>query len=223
MATLSIIMMQKWSESASVLRTNQGPLRPEAGVSPAPLAAQPRAARSVALSVGDGRMMACTFPNRPCNNRQYRPACPAPSSVRRRSGPSLSVRALARGREMGGEFPILGLPGQFLRPVHGEIELGPRLSRPAGFGDGDLLLSSRRPVAASRVLARGWRGICRRGPVLRGNGQARNSPSESQRRWFSCDQLLDMLRCRPPAPVRTCRRRSSRGRWRASWPTYRVP
>ncbi|SHV36489.1 Uncharacterised protein [Mycobacteroides abscessus subsp. abscessus] len=69
--------------------------------------------------------------------------------------------------------------------------------------DGLLSFSSSFPVAASSVVAR---ILARAFPVLmpkssRLTASARNSPSESHRRWFSSTSWLTCLGADPPAPV----------------------
>ncbi|MNT77174.1 hypothetical protein D3C72_2162570 [compost metagenome] len=69
--------------------------------------------------------------------------------------------------------------------------------------DGDLLLSSSLPVAASRVLPS---SLALALPVLmpvssRDTARARNSPSESQRRKFSSTSCCTCFGAEPPAPV----------------------
>jgi serine protease Do len=102
-------------------------------------------------------------------------------------GGFLGAQGLGQRGELGGQGRVVGLRGQGLRPVHRQVELAAAVVELAGLGRGDLLLSSSLPVAASSVLARILALVL---PVLRprsssDTASARNSPSESQRRWFS--------------------------------------
>ena len=98
----------------------------------------------------------------------------------------LVVRERRRQRgELRGEFGVLGLPGELLRPVRARGRSGcPGCRSGPSRRAGDLSFSSTCPVARSSVSAR----ICARGFSVTSErcsndtASARNSPSESQRR-----------------------------------------
>src|SRR5471032_1596166 len=110
---------------------------------------------------------------------------------------------LGQRRELSRQGCIFRLRCQFLRPVHREIELAAAVVQLPVLGDGFLLFSSSCPVAASSVFAR---TLARALPVLipkssSDTASARNSPSESQRKWFSSTSCLTCFGAEPPAPV----------------------
>ena len=148
-------------------------------------------------------------PRRPCrgrrsSSRRGRPACPATPSSSATIVLLVVGEPLGQRRERLGQLGVVGLLGQRLRPVQREVEVAAAVVELAD-------LARRRPAVLEQ-LARSPRRACWPSTARAGcrscsasnssdTASARNSPSESQRRWFSCTNCCTCLGAEPPAPV----------------------
>jgi hypothetical protein len=137
------------------------------------------------------------FPRR-CTASSSRP--PLGSTIHRdRPARPVFVGGQFRGdrREALGERGVVRLLGERLGPVAGEVEVAAAvvdLPRARAPGPGPRRGTARSPRRASSPSTRACASLpvrCAR--CSNDTASARNSPSESQRRWFSFDELLHVL------------------------------
>ena len=119
-------------------------------------------------------------------------------------------RRLVRGErlgdrgELGRERGVVGLRRQLLGPVHGQVEVAAPVVELVDLARRRAALVEHRAGGRGRGCRRGsarsrCRSVCAR--CSSDAASARNSPSESQRRWFSFTNCCTCLGAEPPAPV----------------------
>ena len=162
-------------------------------------------ARSVsiaALNVSLGRITASPSRGRRSSSRRGPPARPAPRPARRRSSPRRrpGARRAARTRPRARRRRTAR---QRLRPVQRQVEVAAAVVELVDLALRRLAvlqqLAGRRVQRVARTFARGLSVLSARNSS--DTASARNSPSESQRRWFSLTSCCTCLGAEPPAPV----------------------
>ena len=171
---------------------------------------------SAALKVRLGRMIAAVAQDpvrssRRC--RQVHPGC----RVQPRSSPRFFASSSASALKLSRNSASSSCAASSC-PVHGEVELAASVVEFRSCGTDSFVVvqqSSGRCVERLRQnLGLGVAGLEAGSSKL--TARARNSPSESHRRWFSSNSCLTCFGANPPAPVHTCRRPPSAERSTAS-------